>query len=285
MNILILRQIIILSLIVFIGFGCAGVVVQRERHVKLQCVSCHDGTPVKGRLALKNRDNPSDTCRSCHPYTSDEDHHPSDPEAELIGDKCAIVDPSFPLVSGRMECLTCHKMHAENISYSGTKHFLRGGPYAERRDICFRCHKKELYQKLDPHNEMVLEGGALNYATCLECHLYPPDPTIDTFKTVKFRASVAFLCWRCHAPMVQDFLDKHYLKKPSKKTMEEKQLGEMMNGLIMPLDSKERVTCSTCHNPHQPGVMISKWAKKGEGSNKRLRTQNLCAVCHSSKAL
>lgn len=265
------------------GLGCAT--VPWTRHVRLQCTSCHAGAPQKGEPALKNRDNPSDTCRKCHPYTADEDHHPTDPELELKGVKSAIVDPSFPLVSGRMECLTCHQMHAEEVSYSGTKYFLRGGPYAERRDICFRCHNKILYDKFSPHKEMIKEGGALNKETCLVCHLYTPNPAVDTLKTVRFRASVAFLCWRCHVPMIQEFLDKHYLKKPSKKTMEDKLRGEMQNELIMPLDTMGRVTCSTCHNPHQSGVMISKWAKKGEDAKSRLRAKNACEICHGSKMM
>lgn len=284
MSNLILRQAVMISLLSLIGYGCSTLPTW-ERHVRLECISCHTGPPAKGRPALKNKENPSDTCRKCHPYTSDMDHHPTDPDLELTGEKCAIVDPSFPLVSGRMECLTCHQMHSEEVSYAGTKYLLRGGPYTERRDVCFRCHKKTLFVKFNPHNEMVLEGGVLNYATCMECHLFPPDPTVDTLKTVKFRAAVAFLCWRCHTPMVQKFLDDHYLKKPSSTTMEDKRRGEKLNDLILPLDPKERVTCSTCHNPHQPGVMINKWAKKGEGSYKRLRTPNLCSICHSSKML
>jgi len=252
----------------------------RERHVRLTCKSCHEEETKNGRLALKDQENPSEMCRRCHKYYSDEDHHPTDPDMEIIGDKCAVVDPSFPIFSGKMECLTCHKIHNEDYYASGTKKFLRGGPYQERTDICFKCHKKEMYVSYNPHKEMLTEEGGLNYATCVFCHLYPPDPRIDVAKTVKFRAAVAFLCWRCHKPMIVDFMDKHFLKKPSVKTAENMFRGGMKNEVILPLDSKGRVTCSTCHNPHQPGVMINKWAKKGAGAKKKLRDQNICNVCH-----
>ena len=117
--------------------GCST--VPWTRHVRLECGSCHDGKPMKGSPALKNEKNPSETCKRCHNYLKDDDHHPSDPDFELIGEKCAVVDPIFPLVSGKMECLTCHQMHAEEVSYSGTRHFLRGGPYSDRRTVCFKC--------------------------------------------------------------------------------------------------------------------------------------------------
>lgn len=264
-----------------IASGCAT--LRWERHVRLSCSSCHDGEPKKGNLALKNKENPSDTCRGCHKYTTDGDHHPSDPETEIVGDRCAVVDPNFTLVSGKMECLRCHQMHSETLYYSGTKYFLRGGPYSDRRDICFKCHKQELYVGLNPHEEMVEKNKDLNFATCLVCHSSPPNPKVDRSKDVKFRASVAFLCWRCHPPMMAEFMDRHFLKRPKSKTFEDMLKGEADHKVILPLDFKGRVTCSTCHNPHQPGVMINEWAKKGEGSEKRLRDPNMCAICHRGK--
>lgn len=273
------------ALLLLTALTCLGcsTVTPWTRHVRLECGSCHDGKPMKGSPALKNEKNPSETCKRCHNYLKDDDHHPSDPDFELIGEKCAVVDPIFPLVSGKMECLTCHQMHAEEASYSGTRHFLRGGPYSDRRTVCFKCHKEEVFKNFNPHNEMVVENG-LNYSTCLTCHRYPPDPNTDFFKTVKFRASVPFLCWRCHPPMAANFLDKHLFKKPSKKTANWMLEGSTENRTILPLDFKGRVVCSTCHNPHQPGVMVDDRAKKGEGAVKRLRSQNICFICHSGEA-
>ncbi len=262
--------------------ACASLTIERERHVKLTCNSCHEGEPKKGRPALREQESPSEVCRRCHKYNSDGDHHPSNPELEVVGDKCAEVAPSFPLFLGKMECLTCHQIHTEDYYASGKKNFLRGGPYKERQDICFECHKKELYVSYNPHKEMLTTEGELNYATCLFCHLYPPDPKTDEAKTVKFRAAIAFLCWRCHKPMIADFLNKHFLKKPSARTADSMLKGGVKNEVILPLDSMGRVTCSTCHNPHQPGVMIKKWAKKGEGAPKKLRDSDICNVCHGA---
>jgi hypothetical protein len=274
------RYLLIILLIMSLT-GCAT--LRWERHVRLTCGTCHDGTPKNGSPSLKNKENPSETCRSCHKYRTDGDHHPSDPEAELVGDRCANVDPSFPLASGKMECLTCRQMHSEDIYYSGTKYFLRGGPYSDRREVCFKCHRQELYVGINPHVEMVEKNSDLNFSTCLVCHTTPPDPKVDTFKNVRFRASVAFLCWRCHPPMMAEFMDKHFLKIPRKQTFENMLKGEAEHKVILPLDSKGRVTCSTCHNPHQQGVMVKEWAKKGERAEKRLRDPSMCTICHRGK--
>jgi len=84
--------------------------------------------------------------------------------------------------------------------------------------------------------------------------------------------------------MMAQFLDNHFLRKPKDATFEEMLKGETDHRVILPLDSRGRVTCSTCHNPHQPGVMVRERAKKGAGSEKKLRDQNICVVCHSQKS-
>lgn len=285
MEIFVRKRFSLLFVLISTLFLCNGCSTLRwERHVRLSCDRCHDSEPKKGSPALKNKENPSLECRKCHKYNVDGDHHPTDPDNEIVGDKCATVDPDFPLVAGRMECLTCHQMHSEEVYYSGTKYFLRGGPYQDRREICFRCHNKDSYANSNPHMEMIGKEGGLNFATCLVCHVVPPNPKVDTSKTVKFRASVAFLCWRCHPPMMAQFLDNHFLRKPKDATFEEMLKGEIDHRVILPLDSKGRVTCSTCHNPHQPGVMVTESAKKGAGSEKKLRDQNICVVCHIQKS-
>ena len=86
--------------------------------------------------------------------------------------------------------------------------------------------------------------------------------------------------------MVGSFFDKHYLKAPDRKRMVEFRIAEEKNNLILPLDFKNRLTCSTCHNPHQPGVIIDEKAKVGAGSHKRLRAdsdQKICHNCHGGK--
>ena len=55
-------------------------------------------------------------------------------------------------------------------------------------------------------------------------------------------------------------------------------------GVKLPL-YKNRVTCATCHNPHESGVIEHAAAAKGAGNKKRLRLPGdnimmICLGCH-----
>ena len=256
--------------------------VMRYYHVGISCSTCHEGKPETGKPSLLLPENPSKKCRDCHRYKSEGDHHPSSTISGPTGDT-ALIDPAFKLYSGNMECLTCHRIHTGEDYGLGTRNFLVGGPYADRRDICFRCHKKDSYKGMNPHNDMLEKNGDLKQSTCLVCHAEVPDPQVDRTGDVKFRATVAFLCWRCHPLMAQDFMDKHYLKEPSARRYVEMKWSEEDHKIILPLDSARRITCSTCHNPHQPGVVIEESARKGAGTKKRLRAEKICEKCHRNK--
>lgn len=77
-----------------------------------------------------------------------------------------------------------------------------------------------------------------------------PDPAVDTTNDVKFRADVGFLCWRCHPPMLGSFFDKHFLVRPSSKTLQILYETEEKLIVIFPLVPRgashvPRVTTST----------------------------------------
>lgn len=282
-----IRQVAFLLVLVsgWIGAGCAG--FGSHRGIIL-CSSCHENSPEAGRPSLKYAGDPSRICQDCHKYEDGADHHPSYTNSDFFL-KTAVVDPDFKLFNGSMECLTCHKIHKDGNYKKGTRNFLVGGPYDDRREICFRCHGVGTYEGINPHNSMLDDNGELNYGTCVICHVEPPQP--EKVKSgwgrkwgvrygVRFRASVAFLCWRCHPPMPGNFLDKHYLRKPSRKMYAEMRQGDA----FVPLDYNNRITCSSCHNPHQPGVIIDRKAARGAGEYRRLRARNICVNCHTSKA-
>ncbi|MGZ3614963.1 MAG: hypothetical protein ACXU9X_13835, partial [Thermodesulfobacteriota bacterium] len=52
--------------------------------------------------------------------------------------------------------------------------------------------------------------------------------------------------------------------------------------VTIPLIPRQRITCSTCHNPHQEGVIMYQPSAKGADSPSRLRlpAPSLCLVCH-----
>ena len=199
----------------------------------------------------------SGSCLGCHDYK--ENHHPVD---------VVPVDPAnypFPLYEGKIRCLTCHEIHG-GPGKAGTKKLLQGGPYQDRREICFRCHSREAYASIDPHNMLDDQNRVREVngkPVCLMCHSKIPDPAIDFTEDVRFRADIGFLCWRCHPPMPGEFFDLHFLVTPSAKTLNKMTMAKESRYVILPMVPRGRVTCSTCHNPHQEGVIQRPAAAKG----------------------
>lgn len=115
---------------------------------------------------------------------------------------------------------------------------------------------------------------------CLICHSKKPDPAVDSTEDVKFKADVGFLCWRCHPPMPDPFFREHFLVKPSERTLREMKKTEEEQLVILPLVPRGRITCSTCHNPHQEGIILRASAAKGADARYGLRVQSMCLACH-----
>jgi len=242
----------------------------------ISCVSCH-GTenPQPGSELFKAGTDPSSLCDNCHDYRINHhpvDYAPADPSSSLV-----------PLFEGKVRCLSCHEIHG-GPGHKGTPKLLRGGPYADRRDICFKCHVRERYAAIDPHKMLDGTGNILNVdgrLVCLICHSEEPDPAVDVTNSVKFRADVGFLCWRCHPPMPGIFFTQHFFKKPSPKTLKTMEATEERLIVILPLVPRGRITCSTCHNPHQKGVILHEAAGKGADAVSRLRMPSICFGCHN----
>ena len=216
----------------------------------------------------------SSKCFDCHQYR--DNHHPidvapSNPE-----------DYPFPLYDGKIKCLTCH--HEDHAG--GSANLLRGGPYADLRDICFQCHSEDKYAEIDPHIMLDETGMVLEVdgqPVCLFCHAVKPNPAKDRTEDVRFRADIAFLCWRCHSLMANSlFFEEHFLKKPPIPMIKFIERKEKELKVTIPLVPRERITCSTCHNPHQKGVISYGPSAKGADEPGRLRVPSpaICIVCH-----
>ena len=245
-----------------------------KHHVS--CVMCHrTSTPEYYEAAMKSGDiDMSAVCMDCHLYS--ENHHP----VNFVPDKAPPA--GFPLIDGQMKCLTCHEAHG-NQKQAHTN-LLRGAPYKDRRDVCFACHSTDQYTDLNPHKMFDADGKIRkvnNESICLVCHIKVPNQS-NPKEQITFKADVAFLCWRCHPPMPDNFFTGHFLAKPSKKTFRYmKDKGEE-NNVSLPLLNRNRVTCSTCHNPHQSGIIKNTAAASGADSQALLRLpkDKICSSCH-----
>jgi predicted CXXCH cytochrome family protein len=239
------------------------------------CVSCHTSdSPREDASLFPPGIEPSSLCLNCHDYKTN--HHPVDfvpPDASSI---------PFPLSEGRIRCLTCHEIHGGS-GHRGTPKLLRGGPYQDRRAICFKCHPKEGYATIYPH-QMIDSKGKVREVNgkpvCLLCHSKMPRSVVDRTDDVGFRADIGFLCWRCHPPMPDTFFRSHFLITPSPQTLRNMREAEERLNVTLPLVPRGRITCSTCHNPHQKGVIQHEGPAKGADTVNRLRLPSICFACH-----
>jgi len=250
------------------------------------CFNCHrtkDPSPTQGSAIFAGGVDPSAACLDCHHYQ--ENHHPVD---FVPRDNAAMRSVGvFPLINGQVRCLTCHQAHVDagSNNLSEPPNLLRGNPLSDRRDICFLCHLQEAYQAINPH-KMLTPAGTIREVNgrpvCLLCHTEQPERDSDP-AGVSFKADVAFLCWRCHSSMTGTFMDKHHHVKVKKATRKQMAGTEQAKGVDLPLARDGMITCSTCHNPHEQGVLVRSAAAAGSDSPHRLRVpkEETCNACHA----
>jgi len=250
------------------------------------CVTCHrtnDPSADRGVHAFAGGIEPSSACLDCHHY--EVNHHPVNisPRDGSPG----ATQSGLPLFDGKIRCLTCHQAHNDpgHNNLNGAPKLLRGGPYPDQRALCFQCHGQDDYTKIDPHNMLSADGSVRRVngePVCLICHTALPDPKGDP-DLVEFKADVAFLCWRCHAPMAGEFLRNHFHVRPKKPTRAAITGTESQLGIALPLARDGMLTCSTCHNPHQTGVLTRTAVQAGSDAPKRLRIAkaSFCQACHA----
>ena len=231
-------------------------------------------------VACRGKSEEGDTCLICHPdYT--QNHHPinfTPPESTLV----QVDIDKFPLFGGKIRCFTCHTTTGPNINRN--RKLLRGGPYEDNRELCFQCHSKDKYSEIDVH-KMLQEDGAFRTIegklVCTFCH--PQDiNNLYTTNTVQFKADISFLCLRCHPVMRSRHIGAHSNRIPSEKVKATIDESEEKYKIILPLVPRGRISCATCHNPHQKGVLADERAMAGADSPYRLRTEKflLCLSCH-----
>ncbi len=254
---------------------------------KVDCIRCHDphlGADSPGRLSPAFLDAARNTatvnphylrtlCSTCH-KDDKKSLLTDDPTAlcnrchgtgEIAGDTHPLktppagmkIPPGMPLKNGSLTCLTCHRAgHRDEIQFYK---FLRGGPYKDPNDICFTCHNREVFKKLNPHLDINQLKG------CEFCHSAKPQPGKDTKKTVKLVADVSILCFRCHG-------DDSHPAGVNHTVVPSPALAANIPAEF-PLGPGGRVSCATCHNPHI-----------AETANFKLRGgvsgMEICGNCH-----
>jgi hypothetical protein len=248
-------------------------------HQAQYCALCHQTGPsgvIPSKLHFGN--NYRAGC-ACHYNTPGDLRHPTDvipPDAIRLKAK-----DLFPLPDGRMTCISCHSfavLCAKEKPYFSS---LRGGPYTDRTSFCFRCHDEKQYERLNPHHQLDAAGKIVE-EKCLYCHTKKPDEAHANFKSVVLIGDLEKLCLGCHNVGDRHPANKPHFVQPDLEYQLRMRILEKQYGIVLPLGENGKLTCITCHNPHESGAIPEKVAgSKGAGSKFRQRLPNvLCAECH-----
>lgn len=267
-----------------------------------RCTLCHspdDGPPH--RIPLNQIDA---LCISCHDgVKSVNERHPIGRMAD--GPRTKAV-PDWPLLDGRLICLTCHDV-VKQCSTAAVKPrenaaLLRGYNPRDVAAACRNCHA-EGASRVNPHRSEV-PGLGDSPMTCVFCHTAAPKKQADGMWVFdsRLRGGGSLVCLNCHTmhadPARNGHLDK-LVPEAMKRAMAERErgvLGEHANPTGQPALLRladGRIACYTCHNPHPehpPSAVLSLFNHTGDlaratwppDRRKRLRVENvlLCAQCH-----
>ena len=173
------------------------------------CIACHTTTADKAN-AKNLRLNPVDkNCDNCHSAKFDHSYiHPTDvrPDKKMLARMKHNIKKPVPQQDTKITCTTCHDLTLQCLSKTkshkrNNPKFFRNGPYERRSQLCFLCHDKTQYQRLNPHDQ-INEKGQLKTEKCAICHA---DTTarllqLENIDQLKFNAeeSLSTMCWGCH---------------------------------------------------------------------------------------
>jgi len=241
------------------------------------CKACHATVPVeKTKIQLKYGGNYNLLCK-CHDPRNYV--HPVDlaPSAALS----ARMPRELPLENNKVTCLTCHDIHRQCSRRRIETNSVRDAPYPNRQAFCYRCHEPEDYKAFNPHIQKTVSGELMDQ-TCLYCHVTKPDARTDTYASLKYVGDLVTVCQRCHRIEGKHAGNFDHMVKPSAKILAVMKKMEVDFGIILPLDAEGKLTCITCHNPHDKGIIpATRPSAKGAGAKYRHRLpERLCIECH-----
>ncbi len=253
------------------------------------CLSCHERQPVKGNVSLQKGGDGIALCNRCHASVyARADIHPVGVEPSST----VRIPAHMVLENGKLTCLTCHDPFCQIGTVKKGKRFKTNvvflrGKQRSRSGFCFLCHVGENYNRLNPHEQQVDEQGRIQEETCLFCHSSVPDQQVPGVGTVQFVVkNPNATCIGCH----HGFTKAHpagtdHLKVPSRTIMRVLKSSEQRIGVALPL-FKGKIVCTTCHNPHQAGVIRFAAAATGAKRGHKLRLMPgimQCIGCHWDK--
>ena len=263
-----------------------GVSRKIDPHWKnVMCVTCHLGKPSKGESKLRLNGDVNRLCVRCHNSEIAKVFlHPvgCDPSEKVH------IPEDMPLVDGKITCETCHKSSLQetgediSVALRANSSFLRFEDM-NPEEFCFRCHIKRFFSKVNVHQQLDDSGEPKN-EMCSGCHFVMPEDDGDPTFTTGWDRDPKEFCLLCHRKDVyeMDHPVGPHLVEPSRDVLYTLLDAEFKIGAPLPLYD-DRVTCTTCHDPHQKGVLKSHrdlQTLTGKGSVRARYREILCTGCH-----
>lgn len=241
---------------------------------KIFCLACHPDTPQAGAPVTFRF--PGESLRLCQRCHAGVEHHPLGVKSTPATWKMDFA--RFPLEGEAVTCVTCHKPpECQGVAGRENPRFLRGGPYNAAADFCARCHEDKKFSSLDPHDQ-IDASGEIYQKKCLYCHVTLPAAGVPG-DSLRFTDTLTALCSSCHQAPPHPQVD-HLRPLPQTMRLNLRDYEELRM-VRLPLDDGA-VTCVTCHNPHERGLLKGP-AGIGADEDKRLRLTTYneqCTPCH-----
>ncbi len=91
------------------------------------------------------------------------------------------------------------------------------------------------------------------------------------------------ICLRCHKIPKKHPSGKDHYRMPKAQMLTTMKVAEIIFTTVLPLDQEGRITCITCHNPHEKGAIPDeREGAKGAGVKDRNRLAGIvCDACHN----
>ena len=161
--------------------------------------------------------------------------------------------------------------------------------FGKHKDFsCHSCHnamaprkspKKDLLFR-NPHIQLG-KDGEISEKACLFCHTELPDYKNPGVANAKMRYDLNYLCSLCHI-MSSTKRGLGMGRRLSDARVRRKEQFEKKHDVSLPLGPNNTVVCASCHNPHQPGVVLGKNGATVP-SEHRLALKDIwlmCSACH-----
>jgi predicted CXXCH cytochrome family protein len=253
----------------------------------VMCVTCHTARPEKGHTRLRMEGDVIALCNRCHDgEVASAFLHPVGIEPST---KVQIPE-GMPLTEGLITCQTCHKSSlqetGENIrpELRSNPGFLRVQDWTPG-EFCRQCHIEDEYSKINVHKQLD-EEGEIRTAMCAGCHFVLPEDSGEATISIETKFDPREYCLLCHKEEI--YMKNHpagpHLVEPSRDIYYALLSAEKRIGAPLPL-YEDRITCSTCHDSHEKGVLKrhdwieSESGTRGMGVRAEYR-EILCTGCH-----